>query len=151
MEQCKIGLTFDPNFGLMYVRIGEIYLLRSNYIEAIKMFQKAKELTEGYDLIEGYIGYTYGLSGEKEKAEQVLNELLKRKKLEYVSPISIAFIYFGLDENDKVFEWLEKAYDARTSFLPHIMAYFKFTPYFQQIYNDPRYKAFNEKMNLPYE
>ena len=95
------------------------------------------------------IGEAYGLSGERDKAEQILNKLLKQKKDEYVPAMSIACIYLGLGENDKVFEWLENAYDERFPWLPFYITYDKFSPLWEHISKDPRFKTLLKKMNLP--
>ena len=149
LEQCHKGLEIDPNFEQIHLWICIINLDQGNYMEDIEALQKAKELSKGSIWIESYIGMAYAFSGERDKAEQILNQLLERKKNEYISPISISLIYFGLGDNNKGFEWLEKAYDDRVAWLPFTISYFKFSPLWKFIRSDPRFKAMLKKMNLP--
>ena len=59
--------------------------------------------------------YTYALSGEKEKARKILSSLLdpeyNEQQLNYAY---VAMVYVALGDNDKAFEWLEKAYEERS-------------------------------------
>ena len=149
MEACNKGLEIDQNFGLLHKSIGDIFLVKENYKDAIKAYQRAKELTKGYDMIEGTMGYSYGLSGEIDKAEQILNELIERKTNEYVSPISIALIYFGLKDYERGFDWLERACEKRVLWLPFIMTAFKYNPVYTHVTQNPRYETLLKKMGLP--
>ena len=149
IEYCQKGLNINPNLGTLYRKIGTVYMEKGNYKEAIKSYKRALELTPNNVFIEGWIGYTYGLSGEEDKAEQVLNELFKRRKDEYIPATSIAKIYFGLGENDKGFVWLEKAYEERVPWLSAIMVYYKFSPLWKHLNQESRFKALLKKMGLP--
>lgn len=70
-----------------------------------------------------------------------LNELSKKR---YVSPFYIAMVYFGLGDNRKFFEYLEKAYEARESFLAFINTW----PLFGSLHSEPRFKALLKKMGF---
>ncbi len=38
----------------------------------------------------------------------------------YVSPYNMALIYLSLDEKDKTFEWLDRAYQARAEWMIYL-------------------------------
>jgi hypothetical protein len=58
----------------------------------------------------------------------------------------IAQVYAFRGETDEALKWLERAYEQKDSGgLPLI----KGDPLFKKIEDDPRYKAFLKKMNLP--
>jgi hypothetical protein len=76
----------------------------------------------------------------------VLDEILELSKQKYVSPYSIAQIYLALDQKDKAFEWLEKAYEERD----YALIYLKTITIADKQRSDPRYKALLKKMNLEY-
>jgi hypothetical protein len=84
------------------------------------------------------------VSGDKDKALKVLDELLELSKQRYVSPYSIAEIYLALDQKDKGFAWLEKAYEERD----YSLVYLKIALIADSLRSDPRYKALLKKMNL---
>ena len=46
-----------------------------------------------------------------------MDELLAASKARYVSPDDIAIVYAGLDDKNRKFEWLNRAYEERAGFL----------------------------------
>ena len=62
----------------------------------------------------------------------------------FVSPYYQAIILIGLDEFDRAFEFLEKAYEIRESMLMWI----KIFQLYDSIRPDPRFKALLKKMRL---
>lgn len=68
-----------------------------------------------------------------------LDELAHRR---FISTISRAYVYDGLGDKDKAFEWLEKAYQERSDSL----AWFKFDPESKSLQTDPRFAALMRKI-----
>ena len=60
-------------------------------------------------------------------------------------PFNIALVYASLDEHDKAFEWLEKAYQSRDMGISEIKLHWELRP----LRADPRYAALLRKMKLP--
>ena len=60
-------------------------------------------------------------------------------------PSSIAAVYAYRGESDEAFKWLDRAYEQKDSLLYGL----KYRPEFDGLHDDPRYKAFLKKMNLP--
>jgi len=54
-------------------------------------------------------------------------------------------VYAFRGDKDRAFEWLDRAYEMRDDDLYFI----KDDPLIKSLENDPRYKAFLKKMNLP--
>jgi hypothetical protein len=52
--------------------------------------------------------------GKKAEAEKILRDLERKLKETSASPYTMATIYAGLGENDKAFEFLEKAYSEKS-------------------------------------
>jgi hypothetical protein len=61
-----------------------------------------------------------------------------------LSPWDIGAVYAFLGEKDQAFEWLEKAYQERTSRPPWI----KVDPRFDPLRSDPRFQDLLSRMNL---
>ena len=68
----------------------------------------------------------------------------ERAKRQYQSPIYIAVLYGQLGDNDKAFEWLEKAYKERSSSIFSI----KVNPRFIPLRSDPRFNSLLLQMGL---
>jgi adenylate cyclase len=70
-----------------------------------------------------------------------LDALEKRR---FVSTISRVYVYAGLGGKDKVFEWLEKAYQDRSDSL----AWFRSDPESKILHSDPRWLPLMRKVGF---
>ena len=98
-----------------------------------------------YEMITGRLPFAGKTANEKDKARDVLDELKERSKQEYVSPYYLAMIYAGLDEKNKAFKCLEKAYKERSSWMPRL----KVEPKFDRLRSDPRFADLLRRVGLP--
>ena len=144
MEQARKTLEIEPKFWDAYQTIGLVYERKKQYAEAITALEKARSL-DNNPLIAGYLGYVYAAAGKKAEAQKVIDQLKELSKQRYVSPFGIAIIYAGLNDKDQAFEWLERAYDQRGSY----MTLLKVDTVFDNLRPDPRFKALLKRMNLP--
>ena len=75
----------------------------TEYERTISLFGKSPELS-------AHLGYVCAVSGRREAAQKVLDELEELSNRDYVPSYYRALIYVGLDEKEHAFEWLEKAH-----------------------------------------
>jgi hypothetical protein len=61
----------------------------------------------------------------------------------YVPPVALAMAYLGLGD-DRVFEWFDKAIDARDPVVTHLPS----MPLYDGIRDDPRFCALLARMHL---
>jgi tetratricopeptide (TPR) repeat protein len=99
----------DPNNAWALYGLAMISAGKGKYDEGISMLQQFRNIP----LITAYLGYLYGKTGNIEEAQKILDDFLARSKREYFSPFMIATVYAGMAEKDKVFEWLDNAFEAR--------------------------------------
>lgn len=145
IEQCLKAIEMDPNYLLSYWFLGAGYAGKGMWKEVISAFEKAVALSERSPFFIGYLGWAYANSGQKDKARRALNQLEKLSKEKYVSNHSRANIYLGLGEKARLFEYLEKAYEARE---PILFPTMKAAPFFDSVRLDPKFKALLKKMRL---
>ena len=142
---CKKTLELDPNFYVARRYLGLAYEQKRMYAEAIAEYGQAVSLSGGSMLMKSHLGHAYAASGDKAKAQQVLNEIEERSKQGYVSAYLTAVIYAGLGEKDQAFKWLEKAYEERAEFL----VYMKTDPRLETLRADPRFQDLLRRIGLP--
>ena len=98
------------------------------YDQAVEMLQRGSMAPQYKARMIGALGYTYAVQGMCSEALQQLEHLKDLSKEIVVDPCFIAWIYTGLGEKDKAFEWLEKAYEEKSSWLAMINADHLFDP-----------------------
>ena len=145
IEALQKTLEMNPNFIEAHAFLGLAYLEKSKYEEALVELQKEKELTRGrHPMVESWIGIVYVRMGKRDKAQELLDDLLRRSKEPYVWSFSLATLYLILGEKDQGFTWMEKAYEERVGYLTNL----RIIPYFDIIRSDPRFKALLKKVGL---
>ena len=144
IEEFERALELHPTFGMAHVHLARAFCMSKMYREAVSAAQKGVEFTGGAPLAKGIYGYILAMSGDKEKAEQVLLELKEQAKLGFVPTFFVTFIYIGLGDKENAFDWFEKGIEQRDPALFQIKA----SPEADILRSDPRYKALLKKMNL---
>jgi DNA-binding winged helix-turn-helix (wHTH) protein len=135
----------DPNFSPALLTLGNIYEAQGESFRTTTVLLKIAErndVARQWALVG--LGRIYGITRLKTEALKVLDELLRLSKTTHVSAYTVAALYEALDERDKVFEWLQKAYDARTNQLIHL----KFDPHFDKVREDVRFNEFLARLRL---
>ncbi|MHA1146574.1 MAG: tetratricopeptide repeat protein, partial [Candidatus Helarchaeota archaeon] len=90
------ALELDPNFALAHAYFAAPYICQKKYDEAIVECQKAGSLSGGSTYAAAFLGYTYGMAGEKQKANEILEMLHNLSEKGYVSAHLLSIVYIGL-------------------------------------------------------
>lgn len=144
IEQYRKVLELDPNFSSAYMHLGLAYADKRMYKEAIDAFEKARSLPSANPLVLGALGHAYAVVGRRSEAERLLGELDSLSRHRYVSPISRVFIYIGLGNADRAFEWLERACEDRDPWV----GWLKADPVFDSLRPDPRFLGLLRRVHL---
>jgi len=141
ITQLHKTLELDANNALAHLWLGWCMVWKGNVDEAKAEFQKATTLDD-LPWYVGSLGYAYGASGDRAKAEQTLRDLDELAKTRYVSPNTRVSVYLGLGEKARALDWFEKAYDDRDPGL-----WWNDDQLYDTIRNEPRFKAVIHKVN----
>jgi serine/threonine-protein kinase len=142
LEQGSKALDMDPNFGFAYWHRGMAYIQQKRFGDAITALRKAISLSGPATTFISYLGYANARLGKSREARQMIAQLERVSKRQYVSSYFIAIIYLGLGDLDQTFEWLEKAYQERSGF----MAFINVEPMLDALRGDPRFNSLVEKI-----
>ena len=143
IEQCKKTLEMDAGFARAHLYLGEIYLQRGDYEEAIGQFEKGIALS-GESLGPVGLAHAFAVSGRCGEARQMLDEFSRERQRNRVSPFHFAVIHCGLGETDRAFEWLERAYAERSTWIPFLLS----EPRIDLLLGDPRFSELLRRVNL---
>jgi DNA-binding winged helix-turn-helix (wHTH) protein/tetratricopeptide (TPR) repeat protein len=137
-------LELEPSFLPAHFRLGQAYTQKGMYSEAIVEFQRAIPLIGDDPEAVAALAYVYALSGQKDKAREVLEKLRALSLRRYVSSYDLAIIYLGLDDKDKALEWLQNAYADRSVWLIGI----KVEPMLDSLRPDPRFATLMRRIGF---
>jgi Flp pilus assembly protein TadD len=93
LELSKIHSQDEPNNPRPHYETGVMQLLKANYEEAIKKFEKVISLNKGYKSVYYNIGEAYYRLGKPDKAEYYLNQSIEIKPQESAAYNTLAIIY----------------------------------------------------------
>jgi len=144
MEQARKVIDLDPRYPRGHQHLGFAYLKQGNYAEAIAELRKAADLTERDRAVFGGLGYGYAVSGKRAEALAMLKDLQAKYGRHEALGVDLAGVYAGLGDKDQAFAWLEKDFQARSSFLPRI----RWSLPFESLRSDPRYFDLLRRMGL---
>jgi tetratricopeptide (TPR) repeat protein len=112
--QNRKTLEIDPNFYAGHWGLGIVYVQQRRYNEAIAAFERSRQLSQNSALQRAWLAYAYAAAGRRAESEKLLAEVLELSKRSYFPPYFIAMVYVGLDQKDRAFDWLEKAFVERS-------------------------------------
>jgi tetratricopeptide (TPR) repeat protein len=132
----------DRFFAPAHYVMGETFVQKHMYGEAIAELQKATELSEGSTAFNANLAYAYAVSGRRDEAVKVLNDLKNQSQHGFSNAPEIALVYVGLDQKDQAMAWLEKAFHER--FSPWVLM----RPAFDPLRSDPRFQDLVHRIGL---
>lgn len=144
VEQGRKALEMEPRFDFAYWIMGVALAGQERMDESINALNQAVILTGGGLTHEAHLGYAYALSGKRDEARQVLDDLEEIAKEKYVPAYYFAIIYLGLGEQEQTLSWLERAVEERAGFL----AFIKVEPMFDPLRSDTRFADLLGRMGL---
>ena len=134
----------DAMFPHAHRQLGLACAQLGDHEQAIAAFQKTMALTRGEAFATAQLGWAYGVAGQKDEAQRLLDQLTSRAEHEHVDPLALAWLNIGLGNTEEVFLWLEKAYEAKSSWL----IFLKVQQIYEPLYSDPRYHDLLRRLGL---
>jgi tetratricopeptide (TPR) repeat protein len=123
--------------------LGLAYAVTGQHEKAIAVLEEA--VSQNSDVMNlGYLAWAYALSGEADRARELLEELNERSRKGYVPFARRAFIQAALRETDLAFELLEKSFQQHEPYLVWLNVH----PLSDYLRSDPRFAALIRRMNL---
>jgi adenylate cyclase len=141
----KTSLALDPNYGLGRLWLARSYQEKKMFREALEEYNRILKKNTNWPVALGAIGYVYGITGQKQEAEKMLDSLIRLSSSRYISPYVLALVYTSMNDKENAFKCLNLAYADRANWL----VWLKLDPRWRLLYDDKRYAALVEKIGLP--
>jgi Tfp pilus assembly protein PilF len=90
------------------------------------------------------LGYGYAAPRQDSDAKKVLDELKDRAQQTYVQPLGMASIHLALGQKDQAMDWLQAAFNNRSTGL----VYLKVDPVFDPLRADARFVDLLRRMGM---
>lgn len=147
LRQVQNTLDLDPHFAPAHQTLGWAYLDRGKPQQAIQEFQRAAELagSEDKDILVD-LGFGYAAAGNRAAARSILDKLKQLHQRGLVPSGSVAILYGALDDYDRAFAWLDKAYAERDPELTYLKVPGR---RFDPLRHDPRFQLLVRRMRFP--
>jgi tetratricopeptide (TPR) repeat protein len=137
-------LETDPKFARSYEDLGRSYSEKRLWPEAISAFKKAVTCSGNHSGYIASLAHACAVAGRRKEALNLLKQLDRIARKQYVSPFAFALVYAGTGNTDQAFDWLDKAYHERSSALPFL----KINPRLATLRSDRRFHLLLRRLGL---
>lgn len=142
------GMSLAPGNSHVQAKLGALRCWQGRYREGLDLLETAYEGARDDPFIIGDLGWCYGRADRRGDALE-LARLLETRALAaevYVDPGTQAAIYLGLEELDRMYEYLDKAIEiSATSMTVRVPIDYRFL----ELRNEPRFRSVLERVGLP--
>lgn len=145
LVQTRKALDMAPDAPIVLLFHGMACLGKGLHEEAASGFKKLVDITGGGPGFKGFLAYSYAKVGRKENALVILNELTATSKSQPVPSFQFALVMLGLDRFEEALTWMEKAFEERASWFPHVRQEYVF----DALRDYPRFQDLVRKLNFP--
>jgi adenylate cyclase len=145
LEDARRSLLYGPASPRSYSNLGWALIFHDDHAAGIESLERASWLAPDSTLFLSQLGEACAITGDVERARNILQQLHDRAAREFVSPYHFAYVYAGLGEADAAIDWLERAFQRHSGAIYGIKGSFLF----RNLRTHPRFKSLLQRMNLP--
>jgi len=110
LQHARKALALDEKFWFGYWSAALAYEQSGQLVEALGQLEKAMDRDSSPWIIASR-ARVYAKLGRRDIAEAILDEVNQNDGTQWMAPYLVATVYFALEEVDRGFEWLEKAFN----------------------------------------
>ena len=134
------ALELQPSVSSAHLLLAFVATARGDLDAALR----EAELEPAGSARDGAVAWIRFARGEQEPADQALEHLIAN--FGERTPVTVANVYAVRREPQKMFEWLERAYQRRE---PALLSNLPLHPFYKPYYSDPRFVALCQKIGMP--
>ncbi len=140
--ECEKSLEIDPNLLLAIHFMAMCRAQQSRLSEAIALSERTVAMSDRAPFYLGLLGHFCARAGARERVDALIAELEHLAAQKYVPPHCMVYIYAGLNDLDRAFEWQAKANEDGAAPFNY------FSPVIDNLQRDPRHTADLRRMGL---
>ena len=136
LAYCRKAGELDPTSYGVQLNIGYAYLFNGMYEESLEHYRRAGEINpEGRGELLPAIAYVEVMAGRRGEAQKLIPEMQRLALEGRGDAYGVAALYGALGDNDRAFEWFERALSS-SQMQARILRY---DPQFDPLRQDPRF------------
>ena len=135
------GLEIDCTHYVSYLRVGLVCLQKNMPNDAIVAMRQAVIHSGGSTEALAGLAQAHAVTGNKLAMEKIAKELGETGD-HYVSPYNVARVYGAIDDKQRAFEWLERAYREHNPDLIELTR----EPSFANLHSDAKFRELVERI-----
>ena len=138
-------LELNPGFGHAHWSLGRVLLEQGRGEEALHHYTEGIEIVGRTPAALAELGYGLARLSRSQEARAILTELETMSNRQFVSPISAAIIFAGLEDGASVMSHLERAFEQRARQLVWINV----DPRFDSLRKEPAFLRLISQIGIP--
>jgi serine/threonine protein kinase/tetratricopeptide (TPR) repeat protein len=144
-QQALRTLDLDKTFRNPHLLLARIYEQQKNFEQAAAECAILTAYDQDTAVTLSIQGTTAALAGRLDDARRIARELERRRPREHFPSSYIASVYAVAGDNDRAFDWLERARQENDSSVLFVQVH----PYYDSLRADPRYAGLLDRLGLP--
>lgn len=145
IESFTQSIAIDPAYIANYARLADVYIALGQYDEAIATIAGGQRVAgRNRRQLDG-IGVAQALAGRRREAEAIRRELVEWSRDDDQAFYSLAMVDTALGDHNAAFDWLNRAFEARSANLWLVNGDHKF----DALRGDPRFTELLRRMKFP--
>jgi serine/threonine-protein kinase len=136
-------LELDPNLRLAQLLLARAYEGLGRYREAESVLANQLKTDNSAGALAD-LGHVYAVSGERDRARQIMDALTRMARTQHVSPHHLAFIQAGLGNKNEALALLEMSYEQHDAPL----AFLRVDPRWDPLRAEPRFQQLLHALSL---
>lgn len=139
------GAAMQDDFAQGDLHLGNALIEIDELDEAVAVLRRAAEIWGRSGMPRYMLAFARARQNNSAAVAAILEKLLATEVQHHMKPYFVAMTYVAAGDNDKAFEWFERAIEERNEW----MAWFGVDPKLDAIRSDPRYQSLLGRTNNP--
>ena len=144
IAEYREALKLDDDFAPAHWHLGWALAQTGRFEEAVAEAERALALDRENLAYLASLGHAYARAGRVDDARATLARLVQASKGRHVSAYHVAAIHLTLEDTSSALDWLARAYEERSPWLPYVAV----DPRFGALRSHPRFEALLRKARL---
>jgi eukaryotic-like serine/threonine-protein kinase len=144
LEEAQRTVREEASAPRCHSVLGWALIFHGENAAGIASLEHAVALEPGSTFFLSQLGQACALTGNADRAREILEQLRDRATREFVSPYHFAYVHAGLGEADAAINYLERAFEQRSGAIYGIKGSFLF----RNLRGHPRFESLLRRMNL---